>query len=79
MKPGVLGDVVGAQDVLGTDGARQRMRGAGSSQRVVALMGVPSVAEAAALAAGGATARLLVSRIAIGPATCALATTGGAL
>lgn len=49
------------------------------SQRVVALMGVPSVAEAAALAAGGATARLLVSRIAIGPATCALATTGGAL
>jgi cobalt-precorrin 5A hydrolase len=48
------------------------------SQRVVALMGVPSVAEAAALAAAGATARLLVSRIAIGPATCALATTGGA-
>jgi cobalt-precorrin 5A hydrolase len=47
------------------------------SQRVVALMGVPSVAEAAALAAAGATARLLVSRIAIGPATCALATTGG--
>ena len=48
------------------------------SQRVIALMGVPSVAEAAALAAAGATARLLVSRIAIGPATCALATTGGA-
>jgi cobalt-precorrin 5A hydrolase len=48
------------------------------SQRVLALMGVPSVAEAAALAAAGATARLLVSRIAIGPATCALATTGGA-
>jgi cobalt-precorrin 5A hydrolase len=48
------------------------------SQRVVALMGVPSVAEAAALAAAGATARLLVARIAIGPATCALATTGGA-
>jgi cobalt-precorrin 5A hydrolase len=47
------------------------------SERVVALMGVPSVAEAAALAAGGATARLLVSRIAIGPATCALAGTGG--
>jgi cobalt-precorrin 5A hydrolase len=48
------------------------------SERVLALMGVPSVAEAAALAAGGAAARLLVSRIAIGPATCALATTGGA-
>jgi cobalt-precorrin 5A hydrolase len=48
------------------------------SQRVVALMGVPSVAEAAALAAAGGTARLLVPRIAIGSATCALATTGGA-
>jgi cobalt-precorrin 5A hydrolase len=47
------------------------------SERVVALTGVPSVAEAAALAAGGATARLLLSRIAIGPATCALAATGG--
>jgi cobalt-precorrin 5A hydrolase len=46
------------------------------SKRVVALMGVPSVAEAAALAAGGARARLLVSRIAVGPATCALAGTG---
>ena len=47
------------------------------SERVVALMGVPSVAEAAALAAGGSTARLLAARIAIGPATCALAATGG--
>ncbi len=46
------------------------------SERVVALMAVPSVAEAAALAAGGATARLLAPRIAIGPATCALAGTG---
>jgi cobalt-precorrin 5A hydrolase len=43
------------------------------SERIVAMMGVPSVAEAAALTAGGATARLLVSRIAVGPATCALA------
>ena len=48
------------------------------SERVVALMGVPSVAEAAALAAGGAAARLLMPRVAIGPATCALATTGAA-
>ncbi|HEY7666343.1 MAG TPA: cobalamin biosynthesis protein [Xanthobacteraceae bacterium] len=48
------------------------------SERVVALMGVPSVAEAAALAAAGATARLLVARIAIGPATCALADSGAA-
>jgi cobalt-precorrin 5A hydrolase len=39
-------------------------------------MGVPSVAEAAALAASGAKARLLVSRIVIGPATCALAGPG---
>ncbi len=48
------------------------------SERVVALMGVPSVAEAAALAAAGATAHLLVPRIAIGPATCALASSGAA-
>ena len=47
------------------------------SERVVALMGVPSVAEASALAAGGTTARLLGPRIALGPATCALAATGG--
>jgi cobalt-precorrin 5A hydrolase len=39
-------------------------------------MGVPCVAEAAALAAGGPAARLLVPRIAVGPATCALATSG---
>jgi cobalt-precorrin 5A hydrolase len=47
------------------------------SERVVALAGVSSVAEAAALAAGGAAARLIASRIAVGPATCALAETGG--
>jgi cobalt-precorrin 5A hydrolase len=45
------------------------------SVRVVALMGVPSVAEAAALAAGGPKARLVAARIAVGPATCALAET----
>jgi cobalt-precorrin 5A hydrolase len=48
------------------------------SQRVMTLMGVPCVAEAAALAAGGPTARLVVARIAIGPATCALARTEAA-
>jgi len=48
------------------------------SARVVALMGVPSAAEAAALAAGGPAARLLAPRIAVGPATCALATNEGA-
>ena len=45
------------------------------SDRVVAVTGVPSVAEAAALAAGGAEARLIASRIVVGPATCALAET----
>jgi cobalt-precorrin 5A hydrolase len=43
------------------------------SERVVALMGVPSVAETAALAAAGPSARLLAARIAVGPVTCALA------
>jgi cobalt-precorrin 5A hydrolase len=47
-----------------------------NSRRVAQLMGVGSVAEAAALAAGGPDARLVVPRIAIGPATCALARSG---
>jgi cobalt-precorrin 5A hydrolase len=48
------------------------------SERVIALAGVPSVAEAAALAAGGPDARLIVPRVAVGPATCALAETEAA-
>ena len=44
--------------------------------RVLALTGVPSVSEAAALAAAGPTARLIAPRIAVGPATCALAAVG---
>ena len=48
-------------------------RGATCSQRVLALAGVPSVAEAAALAAGRAEARLVLPRIVVGPVTCALA------
>jgi cobalt-precorrin 5A hydrolase len=48
------------------------------SQRVLALTGVPSVAEAAALAAGGPEAKLLLPRIVVGPASCALAETGAA-
>ena len=52
-------------------------RTATKSARVAALTGVPSLAEAAALAAGGPEARLLGPRVAIGPATCALAETGG--
>jgi cobalt-precorrin 5A hydrolase len=47
------------------------------SPRALAAMGVPSVAEAAALAAAGATARLLGPRLALGPATCALVETRG--
>jgi cobalt-precorrin 5A hydrolase len=54
---------------LATAGERVATR----SQRVLALAGVPSVAEAAALAAGGAAARLIVPRVVVGAATCALA------
>ena len=43
------------------------------SERMLALMGVPSVAEAAALAAAGPSARLISSRLVVGAATCALA------
>ncbi len=43
------------------------------SDRVLALTGVPSVSEAAALAAGGPGARLIGPRVVVGPATCALA------
>jgi cobalt-precorrin 5A hydrolase len=42
------------------------------SERVQELIGIPSVAEAAALAAGGTNARLLAPRIIVGPVTCAL-------
>jgi len=49
------------------------------SERVIAVAGVSSVAEAAALAAGGPAARLIAPRIAVGPATCALAETEAAL
>jgi cobalt-precorrin 5A hydrolase len=48
------------------------------SDRVITFTGVPSVAEAAALAAGGAAARLIASRVVVGPATCALAETEAA-
>ena len=58
-----------AQAELEAAGARAVTK----SQRVLALTGVPSVAEAAALAAGGPNARLLGPRTALGPATCALA------
>jgi cobalt-precorrin 5A hydrolase len=44
-----------------------------SSPRVKELFGVPSVAEAAALAAAGPAATLVVPRLVLGPATCAIA------
>jgi len=50
-------------------------RGATWSDRVLALAGVPSVAEAAALAASGPKAKLILPRIVLGPVTCALAST----
>ena len=48
-------------------------RGATWSARVLALAGVPSVAEAAALAACGPKAKLILPRIVMGSVTCALA------
>jgi cobalt-precorrin 5A hydrolase len=60
-----------AEADLKAAGARAETR----SERVLALMGISSVAEAAALAGGGPTARLILPRIAVGSATCALAVT----
>lgn len=48
-------------------------RTATRSERVLALTGVPSVAEAAALAAAGPAARLISPRLVVGAAACALA------
>lgn len=47
------------------------------SERVVALFGVPSVAETAALAGAGEGARLVVPRMAAEGVTCAIATADG--
>jgi len=46
------------------------------SDRVVALMGVPSVAEASALAVAGRRSTLIGPRFVLGPVTCALAREG---
>jgi cobalt-precorrin 5A hydrolase len=46
------------------------------SERVKELIGIPSLAEAAALAAAGPNARLITPRVVIGRATCALAVSG---
>jgi cobalt-precorrin 5A hydrolase len=55
------------------EGASQTLTHSELSQ---ALAGVPSVSEAAALAAAGEGARLLGPRIVVGPVTCALAASG---
>ena len=60
--------IVSGADVKATGG-----RTATNSARSLAATGVPSVAEAAALAAAGPTARLLGARVIVGTATCALA------
>lgn len=43
------------------------------SERVLALKGLPSIAETAALAAAGPGARIIVPRVVAGAATCAIA------
>jgi cobalt-precorrin 5A hydrolase len=67
-KFGVAVLLVAEADLIAA-GGRARTR----SERVYALTGVASVAEAAALAAAGPSARLLSPRLVIGAATCALA------
>jgi cobalt-precorrin 5A hydrolase len=64
--------VLVSQDKLEAAGHRTMT----TSARVVAVTGVPSLAEAAALAAGGPASRLIAPRVAVGPATCALAQSG---
>jgi len=63
-----------AEAELKAAGARVQTR----SDRVLALTGVPSLAEAAALAAAGPASRLIASRLVVGAATCALARSGAA-
>jgi cobalt-precorrin 5A hydrolase len=72
-KLGVSVVVVADTDLLAA-GHRTETR----SELVRALIGVPSVAEAAALAAAGPSARLIGARLVMGSATCALATSGKA-
>ena len=62
---------------LSTDQLRDAVAGVRStSSRVLALKGLPSVAETAALAAAGRGARLLCARVTSAQAACAIAATG---
>jgi cobalt-precorrin 5A hydrolase len=76
-EPGIVGaaSTMGVRLVVISQGELEAAsaRAETKSARVIAVAGVPSVAEAAALAAAGPTARLIVARVAVGPATCALA------
>jgi len=67
-KLGVAVIVVSDADLKAASGRTET-----KSERSLALMGVPSVAESAALAAAGPTANLIASRLVVGTATCALA------
>ncbi|MGA2817144.1 MAG: cobalamin biosynthesis protein [Xanthobacteraceae bacterium] len=67
-KLGVAVVVVAANDFKAASDRTQTF-----SDRVFALTGAPSVAEAAALAAAGPTAHLIGPRLVMGSATCALA------
>jgi cobalt-precorrin 5A hydrolase len=49
------------------------LRGATNSPRVMAMFGLPSIAEAAALAGAGPSSVLLVARMSDGGASCAIA------
>jgi cobalt-precorrin 5A hydrolase len=51
------------------------LRAATNSPRVMAMFGLPSIAEAAALAGAGPTSVLLVARMSNGGASCAIAGT----
>jgi cobalt-precorrin 5A hydrolase len=72
---------VASYDLCDGHAPSRRNEGVGTlthSELSLALAGVPSVSEAAALAAAGAGARLYGPRIVVGPVTCALATSGDA-
>jgi cobalt-precorrin 5A hydrolase len=76
----VAAEKLGVEVVLVQDAELRAVsdRVATRSERVLALTGVPSVAETAALAAAGPSARLIGPRLVIGGVACALAASGGA-
>jgi len=81
-EPGIMAAAetfgVGVVRVSATELKTASERAVTRSARVLALTGVASVAEAAALAAAGSAARLISPRLVVGAATCALAATEAA-